>query len=99
MHLLEVKNLTTHYHTKTGFLKALDRISFDLDRGESLGVAGESGCGKTTIAMSLMGMLRGGNIVNGDIILDGKSLTGITDHGYNSIRMKKIALISQAASS
>ncbi len=97
MGVLTVKNLETHYNTKTGPLRALDKISFDLDRGESLGIAGESGCGKSTIAMSLMRLLRGGNIVDGDIVLNGKSLIDIPDHGYNDIRMKKIALISQAA--
>ncbi len=57
MALLTVKNLSVGYHTRKGFLKSVQGVSFALDQGKSLGLVGESGCGKTTIGMALMGLL------------------------------------------
>jgi peptide/nickel transport system ATP-binding protein len=57
MALLEVKNLSIGYNTKKGFLKAVEGVSFSLAEGRSLGFVGESGCGKTTLGMALMGLL------------------------------------------
>ena len=57
MALLEVKNLSIGYRTKQGYLKAVENVSFSLEEGRSLGFVGESGCGKTTIGMALMGLM------------------------------------------
>ena len=57
MPLLEVQDLKTHYKTEAGRVKAADGVSFTLDTGESIGIAGESGCGKTTVVMSLMRLI------------------------------------------
>jgi peptide/nickel transport system ATP-binding protein len=68
MTLLEVNDLKTYFKTQEGTLKAVDGISFDLDKGQAMGLAGESGCGKTTAALSIMkllpanGYIAGGNI-------------------------------------
>jgi peptide/nickel transport system ATP-binding protein len=55
--LLRLEDLTMHYKTKAGWVQAIDGVSFSLDRGQSLGLVGESGCGKTSIAMSIMRLL------------------------------------------
>ena len=69
MALLEVKNLKTYYETKAGEVKAVDDVSFKLEKGETLGLAGESGCGKTTTCLSIMRMIQPpGRIVSGEII-------------------------------
>ena len=97
MHLLTVDNLQTHYRTDTGWVKAADNISFTLDRGESLGIAGESGCGKTTVIMTLMRLINTRDKVMGKILLDGESILDMPLDQFRHIRGKKIALISQAA--
>lgn len=98
MPLLEVDNLKTHYLTETGGrVKAADGISFTLDKGESIGIAGESGCGKTTVVMSLMRLVKSSDIVGGKVILDGQSILGMPIDQFRHIRGKKISLVSQAA--
>ena len=75
MHLLEVKDLRTSYSTYKGIVRAIDGASLSLKRGESLGVAGESGCGKTTLALSIMRLLPPNGKVNaGEIIYDGNDI-------------------------
>ena len=74
MALLEVKNLKTYYQTLAGDVKAVDNVSFNLQKGEVLGLAGESGCGKTTACMSIMRMIqRPGVIVGGKILYENTS--------------------------
>ena len=69
MALLEVKNLHTYFMTKSGAVKAVDDVSFKLEKGETLGLAGESGCGKTTTCLSIMRMIQPpGRIISGEII-------------------------------
>ena len=69
--LLKVENLSVRYATRAGDVSAVDDVSFDLARGEVLGVAGESGCGKTTLALSLLRLLpEGGRVLRGRVILD-----------------------------
>jgi len=97
MPLLEVKDLRTHYKTESGRVKAADGISFTLDEGESVGIAGESGCGKTTVIMSLMRLVDHRDIVGGKIILDGQSILEMTDDQFRHLRWKKISMVSQAA--
>ncbi|KON29386.1 hypothetical protein AC482_06685, partial [miscellaneous Crenarchaeota group-15 archaeon DG-45] len=77
MPILEVRDLTTHYFTMQGPVEAVDGVGFTVDRRQTLGLAGESGCGKTTAALSIMGLLpSNGRVVRGQIILDGEDLVG-----------------------
>lgn len=97
MPLLEVENLRTHYYTEAGPVKAADGVSFSLKAGESIGIAGESGCGKTTVAMSLMRLIKGGAVVGGKIMLGDLSLLDMPMNEFRKVRWERIALISQAA--
>ena len=97
MALLSVKNLSVQYQTIKGSVKALQDVSFDLEEGEALGLVGESGCGKTTLAMTLMGLLaRNAKIVNGEIFFKNIRLT---DGGEErkKLRWKSISMIFQGA--
>ena len=96
--ILLVENLSIGYNTKNGVLKAVDNISFRLEWGRSLGFVGESGCGKTTIGMTLMGLLpENGSILSGSINFLGKELTRMDEDQWRGIRGKDIAMIFQAA--
>ena len=98
MALLEVENLSVGYNTKNGYLKAVERVSFDLEEGKSLGFVGESGCGKTTIGAALMGLLPpNGSVREGRIIFEGKDLLETSEVEMRKIRWGKIAMIFQAA--
>ena len=96
--LLEVKDLSTHLHLKRGILKAVNGVTFDLNAGETLGLIGESGSGKTMTGLSLLGLLPrpAGRVVGGSIKLEGQDLVGLSDETMaQKIRGKKIAMISQ----
>lgn len=98
MALLEVEKLCVGYGTKKGYLKAVENVSFSLEEGRSLGFVGESGCGKTTLAMALMRLLPpNGDITKGRILFEGEDLLEKSDEGIRRIRWKKIAMIFQAA--
>jgi peptide/nickel transport system ATP-binding protein len=98
MALLEVENLTLGYRTKNGYLQAVDGVSFTLEEGKSLGFVGESGCGKTTLGMALMGLLPpNGSVRSGRILFQGEDLLRKTEEEMKRIRWKKIAMIFQAA--
>ena len=97
MPLLTVEDLRTHYFTEAGPVKAADGVSFTLKTGESIGIAGESGCGKTTVAMSLMRLIKGGAVVGGKIMLDDLSLLDMPMKEFLKVRWERISLISQAA--
>ncbi|MCA1784439.1 MAG: ABC transporter ATP-binding protein [Desulfobacteraceae bacterium] len=98
MTLLSVKNLTIGYQTKKGLLKAVDNISFDLEKGRPLGFVGESGCGKTTIGMALMGLLPDNAVIlGGSIQFQGEDLVRLTEKQWRRVRGAKIAMIFQAA--
>jgi peptide/nickel transport system ATP-binding protein len=98
MALLSVKNLSIGYQTKTGILKAVDDISFALEKGRPLGFVGESGCGKTTIGMTLMGLLPdNARILGGSIEFENKDLTQLNEDQWRNLRGNKIAMIFQAA--
>ncbi len=98
MSLLNVKNLTVGYNTKHGSLKAVDGVNFTLEEGESLGFVGESGCGKTTIGMALMGLLPpNGSVREGQIIFEDKDLLEMSPEQIRRVRWRKIAMIFQAA--
>ena len=83
MTFLEVENLSTRYQISRGEVHALDDVSFVLNEGESLGIAGESACGKSTLGLSLIRMIQGGKIVSGKIILDDESILEISESSFN----------------
>jgi len=95
--ILEVNNLCTYFQTRWGTVKAVDGVSFDLSRGETLGIVGESGSGKSVTMLSLMQLVPSppGRIVDGEIILDGQDLLQLNDDQMSKIRGSQIALIIQ----
>jgi len=99
MALLEVKDLKTYYRTLSGQVKAVDGVSFEVERGKAIGVVGESGCGKTTVALSIMRILpQGGRIVGGQILFKDKNLVKLDDNEIREdIRWKEIAIVFQGA--
>ena len=98
MALLTVKNLSVGYHTRKGFIKSVQGVSFDLDQGKSLGLVGESGCGKTTIGMAIMGLLPdNASVTDGKILFEDQDLLKMPKSEIRQVRWKKIAMIFQAA--
>ena len=96
MALLEVKNLKTSFFTDAGEVKAVNDVSFSLDRGKVLGIVGESGSGKSVTAYSIMQILAGtGKIVDGSIKLDGQELVGAGEKVMKNVRGNKISIIFQ----
>ena len=98
MAFLEVKDLSTIFSTSKGVVRAVDDVSFSLGDGESIGIAGESACGKSTLGLSLIRMIVGGKITSGDIIFDGESILDLSEDEFNQKhRWKKISMIFQGA--
>ena len=96
MSLLEVKDLHTSFFTDAGEVKAVNGVSFFLDRGKVLGIVGESGSGKSVTAYSIMQILAGtGKIVSGSIKLDGQELVGTGEKVMKNVRGNKISIIFQ----
>ncbi len=96
MSLLEVKDLHTTFFTPAGEVKAVDGVSFNLDKGRVLGIVGESGSGKSVTAYSILQILSyPGKIVGGSVKLDGEELVGASDEKLRSIRGNKISIIFQ----
>lgn len=94
--LLEVKNLDVRFFTEDGVLPALDNLSFSVSRGETLGLVGESGCGKSLTALSIMRLIRSpGKITDGAIMFQGKDLIKLSDKEIRRVRGKDIAMIFQ----
>ena len=95
--VLDVKDLRTYFRTRWGTVKAVDGVNFDLRRGETLGIVGESGCGKSVTMLSLMRLIPSppGRIVEGSIVLDGQDLLGLSEDEMTKVRGSKIALIIQ----
>ena len=95
-HLLDVKNLQTHFPTRAGLVKAVNDVSFYIDEGELLGLVGESGCGKSITALSIMKLISvPGRIVGGSIKFKGEELTTASDGRMRAIRGNDIAMIFQ----
>lgn len=95
-HLIEVKNLQTHFPTRAGLVRAVDGVSFHVDRGELLGLVGESGCGKSITALSVMRLIAPpGKVVGGKIIFDGEDLLAVSEERMREIRGDDIAMIFQ----
>jgi peptide/nickel transport system ATP-binding protein len=98
MKLLEVENLHTYFNTIKGQLRAVNGVSFDLNYGEVLGLVGESGCGKTTCALSIARLLpKEGKIYGGEIRLEGTDLVHLSDDEIRSRRWKDVSIILQGA--
>lgn len=96
MSLLEVKELHTYFHTKGGTVKAVNGISYELEEGKTLGIVGESGCGKSVAAMSILRLLSSnGYIDSGSICFQGLELTKCKEKQMNQIRGNQISVIFQ----
>lgn len=96
--VLDVKDLTMHYTTRRGPVYAVDSVSFSLSRGGSLGLVGESGCGKTSVAISLLRLLpENADILGGEIWLNGTDIVALPEDDVRKFRWKHIAMVFQAA--
>src|SRR4051794_17069944 len=95
--LLEVTNLSTHFFTPDGVVRAVDDVSFHLGYGETLGLVGESGCGKSVTALSVTRLVPNppGKIVSGSVIFDGVDLMKLSVEGMRKLRGKDIGFIFQ----
>ena len=95
-HLLKVRSLATQFPTREGLVRAVDGVSFYLDRGELLGLVGESGCGKSITALSIMRLVAPpGKIVAGEILFDGRDLLKLSNREMRDVRGDDIAMIFQ----
>lgn len=95
--LLEVRDLRTYFHTQDGIVKAVDGVSFYVNRGETLGIVGESGCGKSVTSLSIMRLIPTppGKIAGGQILFDGEDLLQASEEEMRHIRGNRIAMIFQ----
>ncbi len=96
-HLLDIRGLKTHFKTDDGWLHAVDGVDIAMDRGETVCVVGESGCGKSVTAMSVLKLLPmpPGRIVAGEILWQGRDIVNLDDEAMRRIRMKEIAIVFQ----
>jgi peptide/nickel transport system ATP-binding protein len=101
MSLLEVEDLRTYFYTPDGIVQAVDGVSFSVDRGESLGLVGESGAGKSVAVKSILGLIRSpGRIVSGSIRFDGQELVGMSEKALRTdVRGNGISIVFQDAMS
>ena len=100
MSFISIENLTTRYNTSKGLVHALEDVTFAIDKGESIGIAGESACGKSTLGLSIIQMISNGKIYSGKIQFDGQSLLDIPDDEFDKkIRWKEISMVFQGAMS
>lgn len=95
--IVEFRNLETHFETPSGTLKAVNNVSFKIREGETICIVGESGCGKSVTAMSLMGLIESppGKIVGGEILFEGQDLLKLNKRQMSKIRGKDISIIFQ----
>src|SRR5262245_31548731 len=97
MALLDVRNLGVQYRTRRGPARALEDVSFSVAPGEVICIVGESGCGKTTMALALMGLLPETATVSGEVVLDGRDLRRLRPNDWQRLRGKDVAMIFQGA--
>lgn len=96
--ILQLDNLTMHYKTQAGDVSAVDNVSFSLEKGKSMGLVGESGCGKTSIASTLLRLLpENAQIKGGKVYLDGLELIGLKEEEMRKVRWRQISMVFQAA--
>ncbi|UCD81141.1 MAG: ABC transporter ATP-binding protein, partial [Desulfobacterales bacterium] len=95
--LLEIENLSVHFHTPEGVARAVDGVSFHLDTGETIGLVGESGCGKSVTSLSILGLIPSppGKIEGGRISFAGQNILDFNDEQLRQIRGFKISMIFQ----
>ncbi len=95
--LLEVRNLSTHFETEYGTVKAVDKVDIAVDEGDTLGIVGESGCGKTVLALSIMRLIPSppGRIISGNVFFSGVDLLSLNAEEMRIIRGKDISMIFQ----
>src|SRR5690349_19738162 len=95
--ILSVRNLQTHFYSEEGVVKAVDGVSFDLKRGETLGIVGESGSGKSVTNLSILKLIPypPGRVVGGEVLFDNRDLLKIPEREIRKIRGKRIAMIFQ----
>jgi oligopeptide/dipeptide ABC transporter ATP-binding protein len=95
--LLEVKNIRTYFHTQDGVVKAVDGVSYDVNRGETIALVGESGCGKTVSALSILRLVAepAGKIISGEILFNGVDLLKLSDAEMHKMRGARISIIFQ----
>ena len=94
--LLKIEGLRTHIQLKQGVVRAVDGVTLHVDEGETLGVVGESGCGKTMTALSIMNLLPvGGRIVDGTITLGGRVITNFSAEAMRKVRGNEVGMIFQ----
>lgn len=95
--LLSIRNLSTYFYTESGIVKAVDDVSFDIEKGKTFALVGESGCGKSITSLSIMRLVPApqGRIVNGKIEFLGKNILDLTDRQMRQIRGNKISMIFQ----
>ena len=93
---LSVRNLETHFFTREGVAKAVDKVSFDVDKGEIMGLVGESGSGKSVTGFSILGLVDPpGEVVDGQVLFNGDDLVGLDDEQMQKLRGNRIAMIFQ----
>jgi oligopeptide/dipeptide ABC transporter ATP-binding protein len=95
--LLQIRDLATHFATESGVVKAVDGMSYDVDEGEILSIVGESGCGKSVSALSIMRLVADppGKIVRGEVVFEGQDLLKLGDSEMRHIRGNRIAMVFQ----
>ena len=94
--ILEVRNLKTHFRTPLGIIESVNDVSFSLNRGETLALVGESGCGKSVTSLSIMGLVPNpGFIAGGEIIFDGNNLLNFSEKEMRAVRGNRISMIFQ----
>ena len=95
-YLIEVKNVKTHFYTEVGIVKAVEGVSFSIKKGEVLGLVGESGCGKSVTALSMLNLVRfPGIIENGQVLFNGMDLLSLDEKDIQKIRGDRITMIFQ----
>ena len=96
--VLDVKNLSMHYETLAGNVSAVKDVSFSINSGVSFGLVGESGCGKTSVAMTLLQLQPENSVITeGSIKLDGKELVGLSEYELRKVRWDSISIVFQGA--
>src|SRR3954462_2800143 len=96
MALLEVRDLKVQYQTRAGVVRAVDGVSYWVDEGETLGIVGESGCGKSQTSLAGMRLIKPpGTIAGGEVLFDGRDITKITETEMQAVRGDQMAMIFQ----
>ncbi|MBZ4655293.1 MAG: appD, partial [Peptococcaceae bacterium] len=95
--IFRVHNLSTHFFTREGEVKAVDGVTFRVEKGETLAIVGESGSGKTVTALSMLRLLKSppGKIISGEVLLNGRDILKMKNHELQKVRGSGIAMILQ----